>query len=183
MFSIVDTFLINVAQWSVRQIELFTPCTRKDVGRIILLTLWCIVIFGIWLCQVLTSYAPINALTVIITLIGANTTYGLFKIFSQQKVEDGSLPAEKIERMGRRCATVVSLYALFTSIIFLTLWNYHMTKMDEEDRTMIFWGISQWVCIFFCGIFEYFLCTIGLPPAKKRKSVERVVKSILLKKV
>ncbi len=170
MFSFVDNRLINLAQWIVRQIELFTSYTRNEIGKVLLL---------------IEKYYLVPAF--IFTLLFSENFFGFFvlliitlankimvkdqrKAFNAQKEKLNSvLPKEIHERIFERAFSLL----LSSVFFFMLLWSIASTKRFDLLSTMMYFSY------FGLLFFEYFLCTTSLPPGEKKKEkVEREAKKM-----
>lgn len=166
MFSTIDNPLINLFQWIIRQFELFTPITRKniiDVNLIIikwLLVGWAIllILFSILFPSSMLSYY-------LFACYPFWFIYSLTKKTYERQVQNNLLPQEILTRKDKRLICLICF-------LFFQLFN----NWTIETRFMVIPFVSGFY--FFLACVEYFLCTKPLPPGEKeKKKVEREIKN------
>lgn len=188
MFSTIDNYLIHLAQWIVRQLELFTPITRKVIGDALLSFHSATILLCFWAgvshaskAISLSSNSSVFWSTLWIT--NAFFVVSFVEILFHKraariiktKQKDGSLPCEILVRKKERFLSLLFLYILFCfSVIFALLPN---NTISLEDFVFV-------VLISGDFLLEYFFCTTSLPPGEKeRKKVEREMRSMSLQKI
>ncbi len=189
MFSTLDNSLINLAQWIVRQLELFTPITRKVIGNALL----SFHATAIALCFCMGVDKGIQALR-----LGYHTHSSVFWslfwianflfVFSfieicfyknatriiRKKQKSGLLPEEILARKNKRILGIIGLFIAFCPFVLPLL------LLNE----VILEALTLSVLVLANSLLEYFFCTTSLPPGEKeKKKVEREMKYLSLQRI
>lgn len=188
MFSTIDNYLIRLAQWVVRQIELYTPITRAAVGDILLSFNSATILLCFWAGVSHTSKAislSSNSSVFWSTLWIANAFFVvsfLEILFHKRaariiktKQKDGSLPCEIWVRKKERFLCLLFLSIFFSFFVKLALLPNNTISLEDFVLVVLISGDF---------LLEYFFCTTSLPPGEKeRKKVEREMRSMSLQKI
>lgn len=169
MFSIIDSHLINFFQWIVRQLELFTLITRKEVINInLLLIKWLNIIWATLLVVFSLIFPEFNLLFFVLVCFPFHFIYSLIKETHEKQVQGNFLPKETLSRIGTR------RFGLFV-LVFFSAWSaWHNWSIEVNVM------VAPFVCAFYFFLLcvEYLLCTKSLPPGEKeKKKVEREMKN------
>lgn len=192
MLQKIDSSLIRIAQWTVRQIELYTPLTKKDIESFsISLYFWTTVIYAALLAASITVSLSLGVPLGILKIVLALTLPGLFyawndykKISNRSKTTHGMLPEMIISRKKDRTfllmvypVTFMILGTVFaivfaiayttggTGFVSLLLGNSALSDNMIIDAALYFANMV-FVAIV---IIEYLFCTASLPPEEKEK--------------
>lgn len=167
MFSSIDNKLINLAQWIVRQIELFTNMTRDDFCKRLLRVNRSIHIAGVALVLILPMIENIVLSIMLLICFTLVSPYTVLKrevhrelLRTQQKTD--VLPNEiyiRKEERRRVFILVVSEILLFFLVV--------LPKNRELSPILVFCIIM--ILDFLTLSFEYLLCTTSLPPGEKER--------------
>lgn len=172
MFSYIDSRLISVAQWFIRQLELFFPITRENVITFTLnVTKWLIVVSA--LLSLLSAYFDIwGAIFTTIAYSFYQSHRLLVLVYSLQKKSSNSLPQEIVTRKLMRKILVCGLIpsSLPLGIVILS------------HHAPFFWSaitLPMFLFVFVLFIVsEYLLCTTSLPPGgKEKRKIEKELRS------
>lgn len=164
MFSTIDSFSIICFQWTVRQIELYTPITRK-----VIIALHTIVTKGLFIFWIVLSVRflrshffsfthPLTSLLVAAyfgAVVGALVKDLLDAVkISKEDNPPGVLPKEIKSRKKIRHYLVVNWVVQLVLPYWVAPWVYLLA-----------------VQCAFLGLFclEYLLCTTSLPPEEKER--------------
>lgn len=165
MFSLIDNQIIQVFQWAIRQLELFSFITRKIILNLLLFLLMVLVVLrtciGIQLVGIHSSIGTWIVLGFFLTL-----PYFLGLYNGSKAIQPANLlPKEIVTRWLHRITSIllVGLGAI-TFLLWLGL------KIRDQEDVFMFLIIK---IIFYEGCFdliiEYILCTKSLPPGEKEK--------------
>lgn len=174
MFNTIDTGLIHGAQWFVRQLELFTTITKKELCKKLI---YCFFISGeVWGISLILL--GLTQISIIFFFIGPSVCFACLTITKKlqalvksQNETDIALPEEIITRKWKRTADVCILLFLVTPWSFLVLFYTDNTLIELIAICSFF--IQEAISV----VTEYILCTTSLPPGeKKRIKLERAMK-------
>ncbi len=190
MLQKIDSSLIDTVQWVVRQVELFTPVTRKALA---------IYTSKAILCSVIIFATALSFSTLITSSIGSYTYFMFFNVilcfcnwkelhpFLIKKQEQGILPQE-IKTRERVRLYLLQVHLFFVPvIIFLSITTSKETvlsvfpdlasKNSPIDAVV---NIALLMFIALISIAEYILCTISLPPGEKeRRALEKETRNLI----
>ncbi len=190
MFFTIDNKLILASQWTIRQIELYTPITRKNIGDMLLLT---------WKTTTMVFAVLISSLLIMSVLSPSSLVIdflNLYFIVSQHKdlinkfvksySNKENLPDEIITRKYQRIFLLVLSFAIFLATILGYIY-YQIYPEMLESRKAISDQVSSYYLIDIYAVFfllyyltEYFLCTLSLPPGEKEKrKVEKEMRNLV----
>jgi hypothetical protein len=119
----------------VRQVELFTPITRNQLGVFLFLVYkWLLIFFWIIL-PVLLLLDPVVFTSLAIMVAGLSGVYtALIKIFKTSKVTSAILPKEIYERLPARKLVILTipLMTVFTTGVM------YIVSLVDNDRLVLF---------------------------------------------
>ena len=180
MFSKLDDNLIVKAQWLVRQVEIFTPLTRRFLGYTILLVNMLIGLFVL----VILSYLVIGIIkavvgteTELLAKIIVGTLVGLlfyihvetYFVATEHLAKEQPANTLPYERIGRKRERLI-LFILFVVFWWAVMLIGSQAAKDGADYVVILLSY-----IIFEGglvtriVLEYLFCTTSLPPGEKEK--------------
>jgi hypothetical protein len=193
MFSKIDNYLIAIAQWIVRQLELFTQLSREDVlilsGKVnlvlmgfntILISLTCI---DRWTGG---AHQPISFFVLFSTLITSQTLSHLCLLEELTKSEHPeSLPVAILTRyIVRICFLVISCTIFCLSCVIIATTTPDTSTNQETDRLWFLPFVLSSLSVILITLLEYLFCTTSLPPGEKeRKKRERETRNMTLIKI
>ena len=176
MFSTIDNYLIHLAQWVVRQLELYTSITRRHLLYFFIVpnALCCLVdIAFIFNCLSLflepnntsnKGFLSVVALLFIMLLfMHTSTIISAIKI-EKNPIGNSMLPKEIINNYWKRELYLLDLFVFFLSLFMLT-----QAEVTIDVQIMFYFCYLVIACLAFPLILEYFLCTTSLPPGEKEK--------------
>lgn len=178
MFSIIDNKLIIGFQWLVRQIELYTNKTRKDVIELNLSVLKFFLLTLLFPLGILFYELILNGNVAFVVLIAfylffvfcSVSGYWLLKNTKINSYHSTELPKEIVTRIfGRTMISVVSVQAFCLMAFIANLESFQIgDSIFEKPITVIMSAFPFFTAfLFFC--FEYFLCTTSIPPGEKEE--------------
>ena len=167
MFSYIDNKLINCFQWFVRQVELFTILTRKEMFAFLFL-LYRYVLVGIFssallLCMLEDSLQdlPISIFGLFVAVRMYHLTKEGVRMFEQQQ-QAGVLP---ISILLRKC--IRTLLWMVGSLLSFLVFSVSLREVDSDLGILLYFFLGVWIVIKI--VIEYLLCTTSLPPGGKEK--------------
>ena len=195
MFSTIDNYLIHLAQWVVRQLELYTSITRRHLLYFFIVpnALCCLVdiafIFNClslflepnntsnkdFLSVVTLLFILLIALLFILLLfMHTSTIISAIKI-AKNPIGNSMLPKEIINNYWKRELYLLDLFVFFLSLFMLT-----QAEVTIDVQIIFYFCYLVIACLAFPLILEYFLCTTSLPPGEKekrkiKKEIEKMV--------
>ncbi len=159
MLSYIDNKLIKGAQWMVRQFELYTSLTRRDLY-------YFFQVYG----STMTGFTVLLAGTTNVFLLMGIYCSWLVSIKNENRRQTSSdILSSAI--LTRRFLRVVS----FEATIFLFLIVTALLQCDPEMVAEMSWfriGYGYWVLLspmISITTLEYLLCTTSLPPGEKER--------------
>ena len=171
MLTKIDDEIIHKTQWIVRQIELFTDITRKEILNFFLLVLkWLILAF------VIIAGIEFTADQYFLAALNLFTSSGFLlqqidikKIASQeQKI---ALPEEITTR---RILRIIFLVITIVCTPYIVIFIFYGKSDLPTTIAMI-----QFAIFYTITILEYLLCTISLPPGEKKQyELEKEMKNM-----
>lgn len=166
MFSIIDSKLLNISQWVMRQYELSTSSTRGEIIKeFLFLTRSTLLIFVTFVILRWIFYPPLLFFGFLLAYMMFFATKQFERVFKSQKIEPGILPKEIITRVRKR--SMLLLVSVSNVVIFV---------FSQEK---IGWFLSLYLSFFLLLCLEYLICTTSLPPGEKeRKKQEREIKGM-----
>lgn len=179
MFSTIDSTIINLAQYFVRQIELFTRFTRKTIGEVIIFFYFPIVFCKILLLAAMMFFPDTFPNDTIVKisfffLIGFDIL-SMFDIDrSSKKSSNGTLPEEIIKHKPFR----------LTSLGLMTIgFFWIITSSVLRGESLLYMSVKASLFMFFLFgmsiVTEYYMCTTSIPPGEKeKKKQEREMKNL-----
>lgn len=173
MFTAIDDKLIECAQWTVRQIELFTKYTRKDVGvvvRQLQLISGAFSIFVALLCVGNFSKDKTLLLVAVPMFLVALLQRNIAIKIKNEKEVFGIQPSSIINEKTFR-QTTISMIINFSFSLFLV--NFFLGSEKDIPALWTFVNVAKInisiLSILLLGL--YFLCTSSLPPGEKQKKL------------
>jgi hypothetical protein len=174
MFYIADSALINTAQWLVRQVELLTPVSHKNMNRgLLFINLFFAIVF---LLEIIKGLIEGSIFPLFFIFMSLNQKE-VHKMLKEEEVNETVLPKCIYERKFQRVCNLLTLFSFLfvVSMMFNKLQNlqvFQEIKTDFIFVSSVFVGSS-----FIIVVAEYFLCTMPLPPGEKeRQKLEREMK-------
>ena len=187
MLEKIDSSFIYTAQWIVRQIELYTPITKKHVEDILITCyFWMIAIFAVTIVTAMTLdlIETKHVFTFgLLFLLLAPLYFSSLKVYKHianttRKVSD-MLPAVIHQRKYNRKAIIVSVPLAFLIIfaVIAVLFSINRTELlsvifgNFEDQNILFSVCASlvWFILPTEFLIEYVFCTTSLPPGEKEK--------------
>lgn len=172
MFSTIDSidnFCINLAQWIVRQVELYTSIERKGLLNYCLFLLKGFIV-GLVLSIILNLLVSPHLALILASLVVPIFIfdYIIFKILikDQERSNWASLPHEIITRKAIR---LVHLFSFLVATGVLSEIIISLVTDVFLPRYLIIIFICSIFVIEFC--LDLLLCTVSLPPGEKQKKV------------
>jgi hypothetical protein len=163
MLTKLDENLIGFSQWAIRQVELFTTITRKNIinSTLILLFLVQTYLFVFHLIRF--------NLLVLVIVVGPFTKEAISLLIASWITErPGTLPRAINERRQTRlvilCLGIGLLAAVFVPVLLL------LSRTNEgffQPVTALI--LCHMMPIILAAVAEYLLCTSSLPPGEKVK--------------
>ncbi len=173
MFSTIDTGLINMTQWSVRQFELYTKITRKDLTNfcLSLIRVGLLVFFLVGTTRFILESNFISAIINLVFMTTCTLNLMIWEMISKRNQPLGILPAEiKNRKEPRIILILVSFLCILSLPFFIFLGSKNETNLIELIFLFNFLCFSM--LIFLSVLIEYLLCTTSLPPHEKEKKVQ-----------
>ena len=168
MFSSIDNACINLAQWLVRQVELFTPFTRKALSTYFILFAWVSLIasMGTYILLAL-KYPGVAVCFLAASLILRKFLWTVtMRVLIQQSwgLVTESLPKEIYSRTRARGYCWYGLFFIGPLGAMICVFFFQIPGLALPIQLIIsFLSLSRLVP-------EYFLCTKSLPPGERAKS-------------
>lgn len=181
MFSTIDGFLIVCFQWAVRQMELYTPITRKSIIRFNLGALefflfsWALVVIFIYSTLGIPLFL---CMLYVLFFVSVVIRRAELKRLGSGSCCSGAKPQEIITRFKHRISALVS--NIFCAVVLLLVLPVFLLW-----RINLMWVILFEHCFGICWIacavlsHEYLLCTTTLPPGEKeRRKAEKEMRML-----
>lgn len=167
MFSIIDNWIITIFRWTIRQLELYSPVTRKKILAVIFFGILLLTAFRTYVGTQLMATSPLVGIWIafgfVVTLPYVFTLY----LLSQKSHGENILPGE-IETRKYSRATGIASATCGWLVIYFSYWS-HVVLRDQED-VLMFWCVKTLCCeICLVVLIEYLLCTSSLPPGEKER--------------
>lgn len=167
MFSTIDDRLINISQWFVRQLELYTLFTRDMFirkcffisGAFFLLKIMC----GTVILFLSEGNLYMMSIPLFISIFPAALIMAALKIsWATGRRDDPSILPRVVHtrRDDRRRARLSSLTTFMTTSLLYMMWH-------DKYITLGYGSMAGLAATATC--IEYLLCTISLPPGEKKK--------------
>jgi integral membrane sensor domain MASE1 len=180
LFESIDEWLTTKTTWIVRQIELYTPITHKDLFTwISFFALLCAALLGLTAAvYFFTSGNDLLFLTVhtVNTFVMWNITKKLKRMKDTQKISD-TLPIAITTRKIPRLTLVVmeSFCVTFITLVFLSKFFLSLA-FNISDLIAVIYIFAFGFILFL----EYMLCTLPPPPGEKeRKRIEKETRNMV----
>lgn len=186
MLEKIDSSFIHITQWAVRQIEIFTSISRRDITEFITKLLLCLLIIPLGMLVVGTILTLSNTshiriwemLSALNCIMFFNIWRDMKHLLKKENSNQSALPKEIHTRKKLRKILLFSVLVIVAvpMLIDLALTIYKVSgitsTLPEPNETH--WLIQRtYIFIdFFIGIYlvaEYLLCTTSLPPGEKEK--------------
>lgn len=175
MFLQIDSKIITLVQWLVRQCELYTSVLRKKIIELTLSSVMMsiIMIISSLLLVILFADDKVDIL-VSVFLIGWNIflftdLYRNMLGLTKKNTPANSLPQEIITRMLPRLILLTGLLTLFLLVIILEI---YLPIKSNAHLFFRFYEYALCSVLSFSLFFEYLLCTTSLPPGEKQRREE-----------
>ncbi len=204
MFSVIDKILINLAQWLVRQVELYTSATRKEIFLSFFSLCFLIEIAFIttttgYVVSVVCTYAyvfyrdlilPIEAIisvTINTSLYVAEYFVWIFSLnfWRHQMTLAKSVPnnEESLPQaiLIRKKVRAICMLGFMSSLVILVYFLPTDGSWNVTDFLKIHLPLTCVHGYFACSsAVEYLLCTTTLPPGEKeRRKQERELSNMV----
>ena len=166
--------MVRVAGWCVRQLELFTSLSHREIGETVLSVLR----FFFW-CSIVTTGISIVSMNVVIMLTLGGISYAQhvtlhhLREFLRKHEEKLQLPKEIKTRALPRFLALVLTFA-WTLAIVLTLFDKETQNLFINNDPLVSLFLAMFICVITCSpitivISEYYMCTFPLPPGEKER--------------
>lgn len=181
MFDPIDIWFVNVHQWVVRQIGLYTPFERKDVLELNLRLMR--LLFGTFILFSFLAiiFAVDRAISYTYSILIACNYFHWFPEYkkllelSKKNPEADVLPDEIVTRKLERYGLLLLLLVFF--VLFVTMYCLISPVLSFPYEALFKSNVILVILAFTFTLQEYLLCTTSLPPGEKqRKKEEREMK-------
>lgn len=174
MISATDRIIIEIFQWVIRQVELFTPITRKSCIFAMLSLLSMIQLY-----LIIYHLGRFNILMFVFFVKPLTTqTVSLIIAYNQEEAT-GTLPRAIKERVKRRIVVTFFFLTLLCVVfipVFSDLYSSNMIFTSSLTAKVLF----HLAPLMLASMIEYLLCTSVLPPGEKaRRKIEKELKRAL----
>lgn len=166
--------MVRVAGWCVRQLELFTSLSHREIGETVLSVLR----FFFWCSMVIVGISIISMSIVIMLAFGGipyaqHVTLRYLKEFLRKHEEKLQLPKEIKTRALPRILTLVFTFT-WTLALVLTLFDKEIQNIFINNDPLVSLFLVMFICVITCSpitivISEYYMCTFPLPPGEKER--------------
>lgn len=187
IMSMVDSGMIDIASWGIRQVELYTKYERKDIGKSIFLVFKWFIILWVPIAIVAVLEAVTKGITTELLLLILITWWKFMqflyfrnkKDFEAQGNELTAKSKEVTTRKEFRCNALLFCFGMLPSIMFVG--SFFLKAVTPLlYLSLFFLGVITYFQIFV----EYFLCTTPLPPNEKEKEKqEKEMRSMTLQRI
>jgi hypothetical protein len=191
VFDKLDSWLITFFQWIVRQVELFTNISRKDLlYNVMLIAKWVTLVnvcFSLWFTFSVGRTPLFSARGLIVAVIDYLTeiVWVLALIFwfifceykRRKQVSNPQILPEEILSMKSARWSILFISFFWTFCVLLMVLTPTIPDPIHDFRIIETWlGCGYF---FFINCFAYLLCTTSLPPGEKEKQkMKREMKNI-----
>lgn len=198
MLEKIDSSLIHAAQWVIRQIELYSPITKKHIEDFIInCYFWLILTFSVTIVSaiIVDVIEAKQVFTFGVLLLGLAPLYfSTLKIYKgllkKVKKESTALPAAIYERKSVRIIILLSLplaFLIIFAMVIIAIWLNSSEVLTTffgniEERNVLFSVCNTliWLILPTEFLIEYLFCTTSLPPGEKdRKKTERETRNMI----
>lgn len=181
-FEKIDNYIIDMFQWVMRQIELFTTLTREDVlnAALSLYKINLLIFASTSISRFIVTHdivAPIINTTILIPSIAL---YFYWLILKENKPKPGTLPKEIVTRKTKRSLDLlVFIFALITLPTNIII-AFSLAVVGLDDLLRAYNITSFYILIILDSIIEYIFCTTSLPPGEKeRRALEKETRNLI----
>lgn len=181
MFSAIDNWIISIFQWTVRQIELYTDTTRKDLicGHLNTNKVFFLFLLILSVAELFQKGLQLFTADIFFLMVFYSRNSEIEKI-SKRTSTINTLPKEIITRVPDRVLLVVLGFPAITMLLLIFLAVamafYHGISPKIETGLYVYLVVCAVVFSLFC--LEYLLCTTSIPPGEKeRRKVKKEMKA------
>ncbi len=179
MFLIIDEKFVVLAQWAIRQIELYTKMSRKDTVKLILsIFFYTLLAFalGVIIKPILELLRDENvSIMIVIHFFNVQSFYyngkEYKKIVESMKEVTDTLPIEIETRKFVRI-TFLILFIILNLIILSVMLFFSgvvLSQTNESDSFVKNLHLLLFPIVGVILVLEYVLCTRSLPPGEKER--------------
>lgn len=171
MFYVIDNHLIVISQRFVWLIELSTPLERKGLAKLFLLLHYLVLIFIIILLVSSTGITSPITILLMFLLFGSLLVAHIRAVTALKRQPQEKTPNSRMipyEIKGRAKYRIFIFYVALVMPFAVTKGLIDVYVQHLLVTPIVIIASSIVISITLSALSEYFLCTVSLPPGKKK---------------